>query len=313
LKELWNAILNLKAAVTAFDSAISTCWVNSVSGVVHINDSPSDYQNFILILCDKDRPLDIAKTTAFVLSEMGNVAPLNQKGISVAEILFLKKYLPYCFLSLKAKRLKRAISTTHFAQTLDAKIATNTGDSKWIGNDENLIHAHRMRALCDGVLVGRRTVEADEPKLNVRHVCGQDPVRIVLGNPNSDFNSLLNCSDAKILIFSKHESHYKDSITSIQIPPQSSKCDIAPIAILEKLYQLGIYSIYIEGGATTTSIFIKSKAVDVIQLHIAPMIFGSGKSSIELPNIDMVKEAISFSEYHFLPFGDSVMFTGFLN
>jgi len=269
LKELWNAILNLKAAVTAFDSAISTCWVNSVSGVVHINDSPSDYQNFILILCDKDRPLDIAKTTAFVLSEMGNVAPLNQKGISVAEILFLKKYLPYCFLSLKAKRLKRAISTTHFAQTLDAKIATNTGDSKWIGNDENLIHAHRMRALCDGVLVGRRTVEADEPKLNVRHVCGQDPVRIVLGNPNSDFNSLLNCSDAKIL--------------------------------------------YIEGGATTTSIFIKSKAVDVIQLHIAPMIFGSGKSSIELPNIDMVKEAISFSEYHFLPFGDSVMFTGFLN
>ena len=313
MKKLWTAILNLKAEVTAFESTIHTCWVNRVSGLVYINNSPSDYQDFILILCDKSRPLDVAETTAFVLSEVGNVTPLNQKGISVAEILFLKKYLPYCFLSIKAKRLKRAISTTHFAQTLDAKIATNTGDSKWIGNDENLIHAHRMRALCDGVLVGSRTVEADHPKLNVRHVCGNDPVRIVLGHPDSDFKSLLDCSDAAILVFGKTKTSFKNRISHIQILPKKLQDSIHPISILEKLFELGIYSIYIEGGAKTTSIFIESKAVDVIQSHIAPMIFGSGKSSIELPHIEAVKEAISFSEYHFLPFGDSVMFTGFLN
>ncbi|MEM1124102.1 MAG: RibD family protein [Bacteroidota bacterium] len=312
MKRIWTAILNLKAAVTAFELPITACWLNKETGEVAINQKPTDYPSFVLILCNQDRPVYLSETTTFVLAESGNLITLNERGIGVAEVLFLKKYLPYCLLAIKAKQYKRAISVTHFAQTLDAKIATNTGDSKWIGNDENLIHAHRMRALCDGVLVGRKTVETDHPKLNVRHVCGNDPIRIVLGNPQSDFQSLLACSDAKILVFSKDEQLYEKAVTSIHMPLRRSQSTIEPVVILQKLYELGIYSIYIEGGAKTTSIFIQSKAVDVIQLHIAPIIFGSGKSGIELANIDLVKEAINFKEYHFLPFGDSVMFTGFL-
>lgn len=311
MENIWNAILNLKEAVKAFDQPIHTCWIHGDTGIVHINKTPTEIHRTILILCDKNRPNNLVEVTTFVLSEVGNVTPMNQIGMSVAEILFLKKYLPYCFLSLKAKRFNRAISITHFAQTLDAKIATNTGDSKWIGNSENLTHAHRMRAICDGVLVGSRTVEADNPKLNVRHVCGKNPVRIVLGNPKSDFKSLLDCSDEKILIFGKKKLAVQPPLFSIVLN-HNAPHQIAPLAILTKLFELGIHSVYVEGGAKTTSIFINSQAVDILQLHIAPMIFGSGKASIVLPTIEAVKEAISFTEYNFLPFGDSVMFTGFL-
>lgn len=313
MENIWNAILNLKEAIKAFNSPIHACWIHEDTGIVHINETPADITNNILILCDANRPPKLAAITTFELTAVGNVTPIQQIGTNEATILFLKKYLPYCFLSLKAQRLNRAVSISHFAQTLDAKIATNTGDSKWIGNAENLTHAHRMRAICDGVLVGSRTVEADNPKLNVRHVYGKNPVRIVLGNPKSDFKSLLDCSDEKILIFGKEEIVVQPPLESIVLPKECPTSSIEPLAILAKLFKLGIHSVYVEGGAMTTSNFVNSKAIDILQLHIAPMIFGSGKASIVLPNIETVNEAISFKEYNFLPFGDSMMFTGFLN
>jgi len=312
LENIWNAILQLKEAVKAFNQPIHNCWIQEETGIVSINEPPVDFQNNILIICDGQMPTKKVIATTFFLTEVGNIKPLNQSGLNEAKALFLKKYLPYCFLSLKAKRLKRAITITHFAQTLDAKIATNTGDSKWIGNPENLTHAHRMRAICDGVLVGSRTVEADDPKLNVRHVSGKNPVRIVLGNPDSDFKSLLDCSNEKVLIFGKEKLTVQPPLESIVLQKKCPTASIEPLAILAKLFQLGIHSVYIEGGATTTSNFVNSKAVDILQLHIAPMIFGSGKASIVLPNIEAVNEAINFTEYNFLPFGDSMMFTGFL-
>lgn len=313
MENIWNAILNLKEAISAFNSPIHTFWINRATATVSINEIPPDLSDTLLIRCEKDTTTPITDVATFLLTGAGNIKLHRQKGLAETEVLFFKKYLPYCFLSLKAKRLKRAITITHFAQTLDAKIATNTGDSKWIGNSENLIHAHRMRALCDGVLVGSRTVEADNPKLNVRHVNGKNPVRIILGNPNSDFKSLITSSNKKILVFGKEKLNVSTPLESIVLPSKCPKYGIKPLAILEKLYQLGIHSVYVEGGAKTTSNFVNSKAVDILQLHIAPMIFGSGKASITLPNIETVQEAISFQEYNFLPFGDSMMFTGFLD
>ena len=88
---------------------------------------------------------------------------------------------------------------------------------------------------------------------------------------------------------------------------------IPPQNILKKLYQKDINSIYIEGGASTTSCFLNQRAVDILQLHIAPLLFGSGKSGINLPEISKVKQAIQFKEYQFHKIGAEIMFTGFLN
>ena len=312
MQEIWKAILNLKSAVDAHQGLLQFCWMNCQNGQILLNENPRNIKRNALIICDKSQLSSLPEATTFVLSKKMNVTPINQIGMAVEEVLFFKKYLPYCFLSIKAKKLNRTVSVTHFAQTLDAKIATNTGDSKWIGNQENLIHAHRMRALCNGVLVGSKTVESDNPRLNVRHVDGKNPTKIILGNPKSNFKSLLESSDAPILVLGKKRGDYPKAVQFIPIKPPNKTGLIPPKILLKKLFELGIYTIYIEGGATTTSTFINSKAVDILQLHIAPLLFGSGKASIELPTIKAVKEAIKFEEYHFLPFGDSVMFTGFL-
>ncbi|MEM6317678.1 MAG: RibD family protein [Bacteroidota bacterium] len=249
----------------------------------------------------------------FKLTPTGHLKAFHTNHLNSETLLFLQKYLPYALLPLKAKRLGRAISVTHFAQTLDAKIATLSGDSKWIGNAENLTHAHRMRALCSGVLVGCRTVEFDNPKLTVRHVVGPNPTKIILGSPKKNLTDLVeNTVEEKIVIFGKLAGQEASKVAFYPLPYDVTTAIISPQAILEKLFELGIETVYIEGGAKTTSNFLNAGAVDVLQLHFAPLIFGSGKTSIELPSIDMVKEAIQFSEYHFLPFGDSMMFTGFL-
>ncbi|MEO0604067.1 MAG: RibD family protein, partial [Myxococcota bacterium] len=77
----------------------------------------------------------------------------------------------------------RPYVVAHLAQSLDGCIALPAGESQWISGHEDLVHTHRLRALCDAVLVGARTVVHDDPQLTVRHVEGPHPLRVVL-DPN---------------------------------------------------------------------------------------------------------------------------------
>src|SRR5712691_6072621 len=74
----------------------------------------------------------------------------------------------------------RATMTIHYAQTLDGRIATSTGQSQWISCEESLCLAHQLRATHDAVMVGVGTILNDDPRLTVRHVAGRSPCRIVV-------------------------------------------------------------------------------------------------------------------------------------
>ena len=92
----------------------------------------------------------------------------------------LRIYVPVC--AARYFSPERSFVIAHMAQSLDGKVATENDNSKWIGNEANLVHAHRLRALVDGVLVGGATARQDLPSLSVRHVNGSNPARIVLSN-----------------------------------------------------------------------------------------------------------------------------------
>lgn len=222
---------------------------------------------------------------------------------------FLQLYLPYCFLPVFAQKLQRAMAIAHFAQTLDGKIAACNGNSKWIGNPENLVHAHRMRALCDGIIVGANTVDTDHPRLTVRHVEGKNPRRIVVCSSERDLTSLFNSHQDPVWMIGTADEAPTAQCQYIKLHKQANG-KISPRKMLEKLYQKGIRSVYVEGGPHTTSHFLTDGALDVVQLHISPLILGSGMPGFALPQVDNISQAVHFESFSFHPIGNTYMFVG---
>ena len=311
-KDLWQALLQLVLAVKNYKQKIKFCTLcfDGKSWIIGFNQRPKDLMNCaIIVSLEKEaKSLSSDFTLLQILNQIE--AKVQQAGKLDKEALsFFLKYIPYCFLSLKAKVEKRAISIAHFAQSLDGKIATSSGDSKWIGNEENLIHAHRMRALCDAILIGKETLNADQPSLTVRKVAGDNPRRVIIGSPNVKYDCLLNaCREDQILWIGKEASLVNGQVQYCQMASKNGK--IAALDILALLYQQGLHSVYIEGGAKTTSHFLNDRGVDILQLHIAPIVFGSGVQSIVLPPITTVNESIQFQYFQFQHIGESVMFVG---
>ena len=219
-------------------------------------------------------------------------------------------YVPLC--AAKLFFADRPFVLAHMAQTLDGKVATEAGNSKWIGNDANLVHAHRLRALVDGVIVGGVTAQMDLPSLSVRLVSGNHPVRIVLSNSFSDAANLPVVDGMRtILVRATNATDDKDlpvGVTIIRYDGDTQGVDVP--GLLTKLCGEGIFSILLEGGPTTLRSFVEASAVDWLQLHIAPLLFGSGKDVVTLPAIQDVDEALRLRNSFYVEMDDGVMITG---
>jgi diaminohydroxyphosphoribosylaminopyrimidine deaminase/5-amino-6-(5-phosphoribosylamino)uracil reductase len=222
----------------------------------------------------------------------------------------LRVYAPYCFASLYAKRWRRAFAVSHFAQSLDGRIATASGDSKWIGGAANRRHAHRMRALCDGILIGARTLARDAPQLTVREVPGRNPTRIVVGASVENTDSLTRASADPVVLIGAQRPPTQAGSTVVTL--RRDEGFFSSVQILKALYQRGIYSVYIEGGAITTSHFLRERCLDVVQLHISPMVLGSGVPAFSLPPIQRVTDSLRFVSSLYVPVDDGMMFIGSL-
>ncbi len=224
----------------------------------------------------------------------------------------LQLYLPLCVASKLKQEEQKPLIISHFAQSLDGHIAAPNGHSQWIGNDENLIHAHRLRALCDGVIIGNNTLKNDKPRLSVRLVEGSNPTRIVIGDHLYCTSSLLSSQGKNFRIVScPTKISEQEGIEFITVPRKENT--IPTDDILSELYKKGIRSVLIEGGSNTTSRFIREKNIDMVQLHIAPLLLGKG-----IPNyigneaITKIDDGLHFEQFLFHPVGDAMMFTGYL-
>jgi len=217
-------------------------------------------------------------------------------------------YVPYGILSIQSKKRRRAISVSHFAQSLDGLIADSSGNSKWIGNRENLVHAHRMRAICDGIIIGSRTLESDNPRLNVRHVKGSNPVRIILGSVGDNIDSMLAANSDSIWVIGGDGKLKNSKLRYLSLNRKNKYINCREI--LKTLYAEGVHSVYIEGGAITTSQFMNDGMIDICQLHFSPIIIGKGVKSMSNLPIDKIDEAIRFSHFTYNHIGKEFMFVG---
>ncbi len=307
---LWPILIALKQNLQALKEVFRFVIVEieKETFTLHINEKKANINNKCIII-SKDEFSKTADSHAHIkISGLLNFEILSKGLLNQNELIFLKQYLPYVFLSTQGKERKSAVTVSHFAQTLDGKIATNAGNSQWIGNEANLIHSHRMRALCDAILIGTNTLKNDAPSLTVRKVAGKNPSKIVVGNSAAPCFSSLQKEKEKIIYMTSNKASCCPGIETVFLKSKHKSIDCAEI--LMQLFQRGIHSIYIEGGGKTAASFLESNQLDIIQLHIAPMIMGSGISNFSLAEIQTIDESITFKNHTFTPMDNHMMFVG---
>jgi riboflavin-specific deaminase-like protein len=181
-----------------------------------------------------------------------------------------------------------------FGQSIDARIATTTGHSRYINGAAGLTHLHRLRTLVDAVVIGVGTAIADDPQLTVRRVRGPCPARVVI-DPQGRIPPqarMLADDGVRRLVITRETSHPVLPVGVERVGMPVSAGQIAPAAILVALAERGLRRILIEGGAETVSRFLAANCLDRLHVVVAPIIMGAGRSSVTLPPIARVDEAM---------------------
>lgn len=191
------------------------------------------------------------------------------------------------YLPVASGHAARPVTVGHLGQSLDGFIATQTGDSYYVTGEQNVRHLHRMRALCDAVIVGAGTIAADDPQLTTRHVPGTNPVRVVL-DPSlrlDDQYRVFNDGLSKTLLVCAEGTRDPWSrsaqVEKIEVAGTSGKLDLA--AVVARLHARGLIRLFIEGGGITVSGFLQAGLLDRLQIAVAPLLIGAGRPAIRLP------------------------------
>ena len=211
-------------------------------------------------------------------------------------------------------KTKRPYIHLKWAQTLDGKMAAPNGDSRWISDKKARQLAHEWRFTHDGVLVGRKTLNQDNPHLNIRLVDshGKLPWRIVMGqikNINLDSRVLTDEFSFRTVILTSNKDWQEISPSIRDQLIQRKICVIARETLKEKLKALGemkITSILIEGGSETLAHFIKENLFDRLSVVITPSLLGSGINGPSLNSKNM--NDIMTLQGSFTPIGGQILF-----
>ena len=179
--------------------------------------------------------------------------------------------------------------TLGYAQTLDGRLATATGSSKWISAPESLRFCHELRAKHDAIMVGAGTVCKDDPRLTVRLVAGQNPLRVVVDStlraPLAAAVLTEEAAPGTVLAVTdrapaaKREKVRALGATVLCLPADGGgRVDL--VALLAALHERGIGSVLVEGGAGLITALLRDRLVDRLAVCVAPKILGAGIEAV---------------------------------
>lgn len=208
----------------------------------------------------------------------------DSSGAIDGDSLVHQLYGPLC-----AMRQKGSYVVGHLAQSLDGRIATTCGVSRWLSGEEDLLHTHRMRAIADAVLVGANTILHDDPQLTVRLCAGDNPVRVIVDPEHRlDGSQRVFCdgSAPTLLLVAADRAGTEGQWGQAEvIPVPRGHHGLDPFDIRRILALRGLSWLFVEGGGITVSRFLAAGALHRLQITVAPVILGSGRPSLVLPEI----------------------------
>ncbi|WP_238401481.1 RibD family protein [Vreelandella alkaliphila] len=194
-------------------------------------------------------------------------------------------------------------------QSLDGRIATQSGHSHYINGFESLVHLHRLRALADAVVIGAGTASADNPQLTVRHVAGKHPTRVVIdprGRVPAEL-ALFTTPTAPTLHLTGPEATVAQTKAEHCVLPLDINGQFRPADVIALLANRGLTRVLVEGGGVTVSQFIEANVVDRLHLLVAPLLIGSGRPGLQMTPIDTLESALR-PTMHSFRCGDDTLF-----
>ena len=200
-----------------------------------------------------------------------------------------------------------------YAQTVDGRIATRTGDAKWISGEPERRVAHAMRAGCDAVLVGVGTLLQDDPQLTVRMVPGASPLRVVLDSTlRIPLTAKVLSEDAATVILCRPGADPGRRRALVAAGVRVREVAGAPEGLdvteaLRELRSLGVGSLLVEGGGRVITSMLRAAAVDRLVVSVSPTIIGAGVEAVGPLGISRVTDGIRLRNRQVFLAGDDVL------
>lgn len=210
------------------------------------------------------------------------------------------------------------------AMTLDGKIASYTGDSKWVSCDESRELVHRYRNKYMAIMVGCSTVIADNPELTCRLPGGRNPLRIVVDSKavSPENSSVFQIAEDKKTLLAVTKAADRNKIMRLRNAgvevlvlreDENGRVDLCEL--MKKLGEMKIDSVLLEGGATVNFSALKAGIVDRVTVFIAPKIIGGkdAKTPVEGDGIRLMSEAITLKQTETSIVGSDLLITGLVS
>jgi diaminohydroxyphosphoribosylaminopyrimidine deaminase/5-amino-6-(5-phosphoribosylamino)uracil reductase len=220
----------------------------------------------------------------------------------------------------KKPRISLPEVTLKAAITLDGRIATQSGDSKWITSEASRRAAHRLRAQSDAVLVGVGTVLADDPELTVRHVRGKNPLRVVLDSrlrtPIASCVARPGSARTLIVHGARAAQVRRRALASANVElvevAQGKGGGLDLLAVLAALQARGVRKLLVEGGGRVHGALLQAGLVHRVALFIAPRLLADsfGKPLAEGPAKARIADALTLKDVRYKKLGPDMLVTG---
>lgn len=306
------------AEIAAFKSAKS----DVVGSTLYVNLEPCSHFGKTLPCVDEIIRHKIKKVFCSTLDpnpqvKNQSVIKLQQAGIEVSIGLLNEqaRLLNEAFFTFHEK--KRPFVTIKFASSLDGKIATSLGDSKWITNEKARTFARKLRGQYQAIVVGINTILKDNPNLGVRTKGKKDPLRIILdSNLEIPLSSdVLRNHNVLIVTTTKADKKSLGLLEQKGIPLIIFKEEYIPIQkLLKKLWQKNIISILVEGGSKVLGSFLDNRSFDKVYAFYAPILLGgeSAVSSIGGKGFQTIADTWHLKKIFLKKFDDNFLISGYV-